>query len=701
MNTLELYSERYSPSGNVTSEGVLNQLGRPKLDLLAVLMREAVQNSWDARLPTPTSIRFGVAGWTISEEQRQLLKKVIFPYCPPDISLNDLLNSSRELQVLAIYDRGTEGLGGPTRADQLPAENEPNNFVDFLRNVGQPPDKYLAGGTYGYGKAVFYRASEVHTILVHTRCLSNGKLQSRFMGAALGSPFVDKQHRFTGRHWWGRTEDEVSEPILNQDSEWLATQLGLPGFQGSERGTTIVIIQPVWGDKTPEQASQLMAEYLLWYFWPKMLANDNGVPPIQFEMSWQGETILIPHPTDFPPLEGFVQAMKRLKLPPSQQAAGSGETCEIRTNQYKQYLGKLALERFPVRERPIRSGDETAPISGTSHHVALMRQPELVVRYLDGPELPSSQIEYAGVFITDAPVDKVFADSEPPTHDDWISNYVHQHREKVLINSAFREIKKKMDEFVRPPATQTAPGGLTPLGAFANQLGALLPGQTGNAAFSNLFARRRSIKSGAASQFDTKSTSPSPHQERPSIMSDDTRPVGGTSNNFDGRSASDGSYTGTGGTPSQNSRGDFEHTGTSSSQNPPDMTAPATSKKPSKVRIIRIEEGELIELNDGSPILRVEFELQFSGDPCTAIVRGTVGALLDGDEIESEPPEGSAVPQILYWENIHGQRYEETSEISIASNQGGIWYTIVTVPEDVMVGIELSASVQVEANEQS
>lgn len=727
MNRLTLYPERYSPTGNVTSEGVLNQLGRPKLDLLAVLVRESVQNSWDARDKNEPFIQYGIAGWTLSAQQRELLKKVVFPQCPPELGLRDVLESTQDLQVLAIYDRGTEGLGGPTRADEMPQDNESNNFVDFLRNVGQPPDKQLSGGTYGYGKAVFYRISAAHTILVHTHCLSGGEYQSRFMGAALGSPFTYKQHRFTGRHWWGRTEKDVIEPILNEEADWLATNLGLPGFRDYERGTTIVMIQPVWDDRKPEDAVKMMVEYLLWYFWPKMLEGDDRVPPIRFEASWQGRQIEIPHPTEFPPLEGFVKAMQRLKSSTPQQLSGLGEVYEVNTRQYSQHLGKLALERFPVKQRSIKVGQDTAPIPTVSHHVALMRQPELVVRYLEGPELPSTQIEYAGVFITDEAVDKVFANSEPPTHDDWVSNFLNERREKVYVNSALREIKNRLIEFVRPGSTQTTPGELAPLGAFSNQLGALLPGQTGNAAFSNLFARRRSIKGGyAGNAFDsldsatppipTGTTSPNLNEALPSTENlFDRSNATSTNGSMNGKSDISGrgidTAVGMGGVPSNTSPGEQRENTTAENihsvfnHREPEAvgssaytgtTAPSAARRPGKVRINRLEEGELFILEDGLTALRIEFELSFSGDPCTARVSALVGALLDGGEIETEPPEGSDVPQILYWENQQAQLYEGSTAIIIPSSSGGIWYVIVSVPDDVMVGVELTAVVQMD-----
>ena len=56
---------------------------------------------------------------------------------------------------------------GTYAADEL---GEPRDFVDFVRNIGQPPDKDLGGGSFGYGKAAFYIASRARTILVDTLC---------------------------------------------------------------------------------------------------------------------------------------------------------------------------------------------------------------------------------------------------------------------------------------------------------------------------------------------------------------------------------------------------------------------------------------------------------------------------------------------------------------------------------------------------
>ncbi len=61
------YSQPYPPEGASAAEGIRNQLGRPELDLLTILVRESAQNSWDARLPdSSTPVDYGIDMWTVT-----------------------------------------------------------------------------------------------------------------------------------------------------------------------------------------------------------------------------------------------------------------------------------------------------------------------------------------------------------------------------------------------------------------------------------------------------------------------------------------------------------------------------------------------------------------------------------------------------------------------------------------------------------
>lgn len=496
---LTLKSEPVSPTGSMSSVGILNQLGRPKLDTLAVLIRETVQNSWDARLSDDTALSYMVHGWELLPAQRQVLTEQVFSARPtPDSLPMSQLESDEPLLGLIIADRGTTGLEGPTRADVVP-EGSPRRFISFLRDVGQPSNQNLSGGTYGYGKASLYLASGMRTILVHTRCkLPNGRLESRFIAAALGQRWADKQHRqFTGRHWWGRDGNDTAEPILNADADKLAAALGMGGFVDDETGTTILILDPLLNDsrakdqprfeaidRTPLQALNLMAEYVLWFFWPKMLDGGLGRPSIQFHLQWENTPVHLPYPAEFPPLAGFVEAMERLKRRRTDDSVLRCDVTDIGSERPRQHLGKLALQQFFIQKGyAFDTGSADSPFAGITHHTALMRQAELVVKYLEGKPLSSSSIGYAGVFIADTAVDPVFAKSEPPTHDDWSPNSLTDSWHKTFVRVALRRVSEEMVGFARGQHAVKPVGTLAPLGAFATWLGeSLIPVEIGTAA---------------------------------------------------------------------------------------------------------------------------------------------------------------------------------------------------------------------------
>jgi hypothetical protein len=638
MKPLDLYSEPYSASGNLTSVGILNQLGRPSLDIFDVLVREAVQNSWDARMSDALPVRFGIAGWSLSHEHLETLRRIVFLKSPSGLSLNSDLLADIKFNVLALYDRGTTGLGGPTRADVLPVEAEPSSFADFVRNVGQPqpPVRNFSGGTYGYGKAAFYRISEVHTICVHTRCLSREKPQSRFIAAALTPSYSEGGYRYTGRHWWGRCESGIAEPLLDDEADELAHHLGLPEHLDGERGTTILVLQPIWGERTPIEAMNLMAESLLWNCWPKILVNESGSPSMIFEMSWEGSPINIPEPNEFPPLQGFVQAMQYLKEKKNTAKTPLGRIISIDAVHPQKHLGFLSLRRFPALKRAaLMTGTEkTSPIEDACHHVALMRRAELVVKYLAGPPLPLDYVEYAGVFITDEGVDAIFADAEPPAHDNWVYEFLAAQSHRTFVRTALRRIKEAAEEFVRPSSTQIEGAETTSLGAFANEMGSLLPGEGGPGA--TFMPLAGSPQNGGV-------------VPRPS-----SRGISGGRVGLGQRRAS------------------------------------------GRARVTLINDGKLI-MSNGAPALCIEFLVGHAHDSYGTLITVQTGALLDDNEMEVDPPIGSSGPKVLEWIDPDGNRQPGSQETLIPASVQGTFQVIVSIPDQVLVGVDFTATARFDA----
>jgi|GEM_PF-489828 len=736
---LTLKSEPVSPTGSISSVGILNQLGRPKLDTLAVLIRETVQNSWDARLSDDAILSYIVHGWQLLPSQRQVLSEQVFSVRPPLASLSmTLFDSAEPLLGLIIADRGTTGLEGPTRADVVP-EGSPRRFISFLRDIGQPSNQNLSGGTYGYGKASLYLASGMKTILVHTRCkLPNGQLESRFIAAALGQRWADESDRqFTGRHWWGRDGGDAAEPILDRDADDLAAALGMGGFTDDETGTTILILDPLLndrstseqlsfeaGERTSFQAFNLMAEYILWFFWPKMLDSGSGHPSIQFQLQWEETPINIPHPKDFPPLRGFVEAMDRLKGRGDDESFLRAEVQNIDSERPRQHLGTLALQRFFVQKETVfDTGSTNSLFEGITHHTALMRQAELVVKYLEGRLLANNSIGYAGVFITDPLIDTVFAKSEPPTHDDWSPDSLTDKWHKTYVRVALRDIKSQMASFAQAPRTIEPQGMLTPLGAFATWLGeSLIPMETGTAASRprqrpNISLPTFLVRSDRAST-PAQPSSPSTFSKNddagkaligsnptPVGTMVDTLPINSLPNNESSENNQPESAN-----PNLTSGEDSDLNSPSPRENPPPApTFPTTTlaklepkqftRKPirghSSAEIIY---DELVEY-EHNPALLITFNVRHAENADGTSITLKAQAVLDSDRIEDEPPVGGSMVQVARWISPAGDVFANSDGnifISVLEPREK-WQVLVWLPGDIMANIELEAKAEAQA----
>jgi|7_EtaG_2_1085326.scaffolds.fasta_scaffold00850_4 hypothetical protein len=487
---LVLRSEPFSPDGNLSAEGFENLLGTPSLDLLAVLMRESVQNSCDATSPETGRASVYVRIRELTPEQRNVCSRVVFGNLPEETSAAENLRrvfSGERVQVLEIADYGTTGLGGPARANQPPKDGENADFVNFFRNVGAARDVEGGGGTYGYGKATLYRASQAHCIIADTLAESGGQSTRRFMAAQMGKAIPG---RFTGRHWWGASSEDADgtvDPVTGGIAERLSERLGMPKRNaGSEgRGTTIMILAPHLPNDTPDVINAL-TEYLLWYFWPRMMSTTPRNKALQAFVAWGNEDWrMVPAPEKFAPLDLLCKAMNSLRgNAVDENVVLENETLKCRSP--KRDLGQLSVARGRAGPRrwllPPRLEDDfddrlSSIIPERLHHVALMRPAQLVVRYESGTDTQESNEEWGGVFMCseDADIESAFAKSEPPAHDDWQPESLPKRsHERRFVNVALRRIREKINARTDNPATDA--GEDVPLARPSTAMGSLLPG---------------------------------------------------------------------------------------------------------------------------------------------------------------------------------------------------------------------------------
>jgi hypothetical protein len=459
--------------GAIKAEGIKNQLGRPTLDRFVILVREAAQNSWDAADPDREGpVRFAIDLRRLDEPTAGIWHDLLAENAPPAeyLPLRERLESP--LSILFIGDRGTKGLGGPTRADAA-REDKPHDYVSFLLNVGDPRDTPLGGGTYGFGKAVYFLASTAYTVLIHTRCRNeNDLVESRLVGCALGAAFESDGHSFTGRHWFGFPVDssDIVDPVRGDQADAIAAELGFPTFEGEELGTTIAVVAPDLDERTPDDVVSRLALAILWHLWPKTVDSGGG-PSMRFSVALDDAPVAIPDPATHPVLREFVAAHRELD--------DLGET--ITYGAGAQPIGKVRLRTTYAPPPVIDAIGQDAGLHDSVHHCCLLRGPELVVEYRQGPRLPDDLLWYAGVFKAFPELDPVFARAEPPTHDAWSPENLDD-RDRSLVRTTLRKIDEKLRSHAAPRATQTPGGGAEGLAGMSRLLGSLLAPAPGEAA---------------------------------------------------------------------------------------------------------------------------------------------------------------------------------------------------------------------------
>jgi len=485
MRSLDLYSEPYGSTGNI-GENFRRLLGAPALDPLQTVIRETVQNTSDAaRLGQGPEILIRLR--TLAAAQREALRSVAIRELPREDSSREVLKRSLErpdLAVLEICDFRTVGLGGPTRSDRIPVHTVGTDFIDFLRNIGIPRDTAHGGGTYGFGKVALYRASRCSSIIVDSLPHDGGTEDRRLIGChvgrSFGIPMDGMMQRFTGRHWWGAADprDQVADPLTGQQAAELADALGFPERGEHGTGTSIMILDFDTEEEDLPLAGNRIVETLLWNFWPRMMRDVPQSRRFLCRVEVEGIRIPVPAPEEHPPFDLLSKAMRAAR------AREGNDVREVRSLRPARFLGTAALERgLRAPRRPLVGNDSLVP--PLLHHIALMRPVELVVKYLEGNPFPDERLEWAGVFVASSEdeVERAFAESEPPAHDDWIPDNLPKGRTKTFVNVALKRLRAIAAEMgMSAPGKSNGKGSGPPLARLAGKLGAILEDVGGDGA---------------------------------------------------------------------------------------------------------------------------------------------------------------------------------------------------------------------------
>ena len=404
--------------------------GNKKLSVEDLLVREVVQNSWDAanrfreelrergEATPPFRMRFRfveisgadrdafVAATGLSELEERY-REHPDKFNGLDGALFADLRWGRPLQLLFIEDYGTHGLFGP------PAAKTRSHLFRALYFAGSTTaGAKTAGGSFGFGKSAFIRSSGIQTVIAHTsfepRPELGDEVTERLIGFAWWSPHDSDGVAMEGRAMFGRGTD--SEPFEDQEARSLARVLGfrarVPHSEGpTELGTSLLVLGPTVDPRRLRAAMEA-------HWWPAIVDDLMDLRVVTKD----GEE-LIPKPRSNGELKPFLRAYEIATGLVS--ITGKNEKYVADEWRQKQDIpnGTLGLVVEEQTSKSSRGDDEDVPaLGGGGAVVATMRNTRMVIEYKN---YAIKHVPIRGVYVASDEESEYLRATEPVTHDAW------------------------------------------------------------------------------------------------------------------------------------------------------------------------------------------------------------------------------------------------------------------------------------------
>lgn len=403
--------------------------GNSKLSVEDLLIREVVQNSWDAanrfseelreRRQTTPPFRMRFRFVEIDGADRDAfvaatgLTELEERYREHPDKFNGLdgamfadLKWGRPLQLLFIEDYGTHGLFGP------PSAKTKSHLFRALYFAGSTTaGANTAGGSFGFGKSAFIRSSGIQTVIAHTcfepRPELNDDVTERLIGFAWWSPHDSDGVAMEGRAMFGRGPE--SQPFEDDEARSLARVLGFraraPHSEGPEElGTSLLVLGPTVDPRRLRSAMEA-------HWWPAIIDDLMDLRVVTKE----GEE-LVPKPRSNGELKPFLRAYEIA----TGLVSITGKNEKYVSDEWRQKQGiphgALGLVVEDQTPRSSRDNDEAGSERGSGAVVATMRNTRMVIEYKN---YAIKHVPIRGVYVASDEESAYLRATEPVTHDAW------------------------------------------------------------------------------------------------------------------------------------------------------------------------------------------------------------------------------------------------------------------------------------------
>ncbi len=223
---------------------VLQNDHTPKTDLL---VREVVQNSLDAARDNAEYVNIDfTVGEFISENLAAELEKV-----------GDQIASDypRTQKFISIRDNNTTGLTGALNHNRVDGQNY-GNLVKLVYDVAKPQEQVEAGGSWGYGKTIYYRMG-IGVVIFYSRIINEDDEYEERLAISMVEdetktktyipPYSGvnsgKRPTKTGVAWWGNLDEfghsyPIDDPVTIKR---ILSIFDIDQYSGSDTGTNVII----------------------------------------------------------------------------------------------------------------------------------------------------------------------------------------------------------------------------------------------------------------------------------------------------------------------------------------------------------------------------------------------------------------------------------------------------------------------------
>lgn len=433
----------------------LNSFNQRDFSQAQVLAREIIQNSTDAGKGIPGITRLEFQTLTFIGENKEKLidllgmRDALLPRVAgmskraTNLSVAKAIGNffeDEQLSVLLVRDFNTCGLGG-----KLFSYEDKDHFHKLVcaTHLDNKSDKVLVGGSFGLGKTVYAKASDIYTVMYHSTFKETTETDGhrrRLMVAGVYPMHHYEDQGFDGYGYFGERNhldngDEEAIPFSNEQAEDLWNQIGALSLESpdlsrstDQHGTDILIFSSRVDLSELQRATE--------DFWfPSLLKDELSV---QFRHS--SGKVTAPDPAARQDLDQFIRLWRY-----ASEGKEIKSERELRVESFQRMggkmLGTIAMER----------AEEDEAASEKANTVAIMRGgTNLVLSY---QRMGSDRFEKAvGLFIAADEVSDMLQASEDAAHSEWnfqSDRLIRTHGEegKKIVQSLCKRIGDHFSRF--------------------------------------------------------------------------------------------------------------------------------------------------------------------------------------------------------------------------------------------------------------